>query len=71
MGRRRDRSRLSYVLYGVADRDPNEMVCEFFETDAGLEEFRRDLPGRYQRMVLAGVAPDDFLVLEVVEEEVA
>jgi hypothetical protein len=50
----------TYVLYGVAARDSNELVCQFFDSHDALVEFAFDLPGNYRMVKLFGVVPDDF-----------
>lgn len=55
------------LLYGVADRDDREMIAQFFDNRDDLEDFRENLPGRYQIMGLDGV---DFDALTVVSVEV-
>ena len=52
----------TFVLYGVAERDPSELVCMFFETKADRKDFAEYLPGRYQTMTLVGVNYDGFKV---------
>lgn len=49
-----------HVLYGVADRDRNELVCMFFPTKKDCRKFQTDLPGRYNQLTLVGVGYDDF-----------
>jgi hypothetical protein len=52
----------TYLLYGVANRDPNETVVMFFPFPGDVTEFCRDLPGKYRLMRLTGV---DYAQLEV------
>ena len=49
-----------YVLYGVAERDRNELVCQFFKTKKERRQFAKDLPGFYRKMTLHGIDLDDF-----------
>ena len=51
-----------YVLYGVAERDPKELVCMFFPSVYDRTKFAKDLPGTYRRMTLTGIGYDDFEV---------
>ena len=51
---------ITHVLYGVADRDPQEQVCMFFDTWIAMRTFARALPGTYRTMKLYGVHPDQF-----------
>jgi len=59
-----------YVLSGVARRDADEVVCQFFpHTDEGyqhLQEFREALPGRYDVMLVDGIDFDAVKVLAIV-----
>ena len=52
-----------HVLFGVTNRDHNELVCQFFETRRDLLDFWHELPGNYQTMVLEGIDYDQFEVL--------
>lgn len=51
-----------YILYGPTDRDPTELVCQFFPTEGDMHEFTAILPGRYQYMIVKGVSYDDIEV---------
>ncbi len=48
------------VVHGVADRDPEELVCQMFPgTRKGLAhmgEFLKELPGKYQILVWKGIS---------------
>lgn len=48
-------AKVTFVLYGVAGRDEQELVCMFFGTSKELREFEKDLPGRYQTLIIVGV----------------
>lgn len=37
-----------YVLYGVAKRDRQEVVCQFFNKKSDMTDFVNDLPGTYR-----------------------
>jgi hypothetical protein len=50
----------TWVLFGVADRDPTEPVLMFFRSREELTEFAAALPGMYGTMMLYGVTIDDF-----------
>jgi hypothetical protein len=52
-----------FVLYGVADRDPDELVCQFFDKPIDVVEFVDALPGRYDLMELIGVDFDRLTVI--------
>lgn len=52
----------TYLLHGIADRDPNELVAQFFQYPGDVVEFVRNLPGTYSLMYLTGV---EYLRLEV------
>lgn len=55
-----------YVLYGVTERDPNELVCEFFpygtEGYEDMTSFVDDLPGKYDFAVVKGINIEDVEV---------
>src|SRR5215510_8766143 len=55
-------SAITFVLYGVAARDPDERVCGFFQTRRDASEFAKDLPGSYDLLVVAGI---DFDAIQV------
>lgn len=48
----------TYVLHGVAHRDPTEFVCMFFDSTEARDAWREELPGRYQELTLTGVNYD-------------
>lgn len=54
---------VSFALYGVADRDPDELVFMVFDTLVNLHEFARSLPGKYEEVVLMGVNYNDLTVI--------
>lgn len=56
------RSKFTYVLSGVADRDPGEVVLMFFATPADRREFEKDLPGTYLHGRMADVDFDTLVV---------
>lgn len=56
---------VSFALYGVADRDPDELVFMIFETLGNLHEFVRNLPGKYEEAVLMGVDYNDLTVIPI------
>jgi hypothetical protein len=49
-----------WLLSGIADRDPNEVVAMFFPSRADADEFARDLPGTYLLMPLHGLGADAY-----------
>jgi hypothetical protein len=51
-----------FVLFGVADRDPDELVFMVFEHRDDLVEFTRKLPGHYEMGRLVGVVYNDLEV---------
>jgi hypothetical protein len=51
-----------FVLHGVADRDPDELVCMFFNDKADLDEFVEILPGHYAMLTVTGI---DYDAIEV------
>lgn len=55
-------TKITYVLYGVAARDSNELVCMFFDTHDEMSVFAFELPGNYRMFKLFGVVPEDFEV---------
>lgn len=55
-------TKTTIVVFGHAERDHNELVCQFFENLYQAMDFVRDLPGTYQWMSLEGIAYEDFEV---------
>lgn len=51
-----------FCLYGVAKRDPKELVCMFFAKRKDVEEFKQGLPGRYRVLKVKGVSYDQIHV---------
>jgi hypothetical protein len=51
----------AYLLHGVADRDPNELVAQFFQYPGDVVEFVRNLPGNYRLMHLQSGVNMDLL----------
>lgn len=49
-----------YAVHGVADRDPDELVLMFFDKVKEVEEFVRDLPGKYETLVVGGLNHEDI-----------
>jgi hypothetical protein len=52
----------SYLLHGVADRDPDELVCMLFPDEESRDEFKADLPGKYLELTLGGVDYDAIVI---------
>lgn len=52
-----------YVIHGVADRDPDELVCMFFHSEEAREQFKLDLPGRYAELKLVGAGYDAVSII--------
>jgi hypothetical protein len=52
----------TFVLHGVADRDPTELVCMWFPTLELAQAFPAQLPGRYAIQMVEGVDYDDITV---------
>ena len=48
-------SHFTFVLHGVANRDPNELVCLWFPTLQEAQAFPEQLPGRYAIQMVEGV----------------
>jgi hypothetical protein len=42
----------TYVLYGVAARNRNELVCMFFDRKKDIRRFKLSLPGDYRVMTI-------------------
>lgn len=55
-------NKVTYLLNGYPDRDPDELVCQFFKSYADLVKFREALEGTYHVYFLVGVDYDDFVV---------
>ena len=53
---------ITYLLYGVADRDRAELVGMFFQYPGDVVEFVRNSPGAYRLMHLTGVEYDKLEV---------
>lgn len=65
-----DPKSIVYCLHGVADRDPNELVCMFFEHMAHLEQFVEAVPMRHhQVVVLAGLSYEALTVTDTLPSE--
>ena len=58
-----DRNNATYILYGIADRDKDEFVCQFGRCMEDIEAFAECLPGKYRVMTVTGI---DYDALEVV-----
>lgn len=57
---------VTYCLSGVAERDPEELVCMFFNDPDDVDDFIAAVPmARHQVMVLVGV---DYNAMTVIPE---
>lgn len=57
----------TYVLHGVADRDPNELVCMWFPTLQEAQRFPEQLPGRYAIQMANYGVDYDALDIETID----
>jgi hypothetical protein len=48
-------SHFTFVLHGVANRDPNELVCMWFPTLQEAQLVQSQFPGHYEIQMVEGV----------------
>ncbi len=54
---------LTVVVYGTADRDPDEHVFMVFEDIKEASQFIVDLPGKYDVKIVTGIDYDKFEIV--------
>jgi hypothetical protein len=52
---------ITYLLHGVTDGDPKELVAQFFQYPGEVVEFVREVPGTYRLMHLQSGVDMDLL----------
>lgn len=56
------------ILFGVAERDPGELVCMIFEDKPAMDSFIETLPGRYLASRVYGI---DYNQIEIDHDSLA